>query len=230
MSLLKKMGKRPSIAGVIDELSITKAERAKEMGADVLELRIDLCGERDTYKIRDFLKEIRKEVGLPVIATNRMRKEGGFFDGTEEERISILASLLDEVDAVDVELAARNKNALIEGAKEKGVSVILSYHDFSKTPEKKDILKIIRNMFYSGADISKIALTAKKLKDVITLLEVTLETEEPIISISMGEIGKHSRIIAPLYGSIITYGFVEREAAPGQLSISELKTILDIIK
>jgi len=46
--------------------------KAKELGADILELRIDLISE-DPHKI---LKDL-KELGLPVIITNRMKKEGG---------------------------------------------------------------------------------------------------------------------------------------------------------
>jgi len=45
----------------------------------------------------------------------------------------------------------------------------------------------------------------------------------------MGEKGKHSRVIAPVYGSVMTYGYVDTPTAPGQLKVDELKKILKML-
>ena len=64
------------------------------------------------------------------------------------------------------------------------------------------------------------------LEDVLRLLEVTLRAKGPVCTIAMGETGRHSRVIAPIYGSVMTYGYVENAIAPGQLRVDELKNIL----
>jgi 3-dehydroquinate dehydratase-1 len=48
----------------------------------------------------------------------------------------------------------------------------------------------------------------------------------PICTISMGELGAISRIAAPIFGSAITYGYVTRETAPGQISVSDIDSAL----
>ncbi|CAG0981854.1 partial 3-dehydroquinate dehydratase, partial [Methanosarcinales archaeon] len=50
-----------------------------------------------------------------------------------------------------------------------------------------------------------------------------------VCAIAMGEIGKHSRVMAPLYGSVMTYGYVDIPVAPGQLRVDELKNMLKIL-
>jgi 3-dehydroquinate dehydratase-1 len=49
--------------------------------------------------------------------------------------------------------------------------------------------------------------------------------------IAMGNIGRHLRAVAPLYGSVLTYGFVAKSTAPGQMSLAELilaKKLFDV--
>ena len=88
---------------------------------------------------------------------------------------------------------------------------------------------IIRESMEAGADIAKLAVMPGSLSDVLRLLEVTLHAKEPVCTIAMGATGKHSRIIAPVYGSVMTYGYVETPMAPGQLRIDELKNLLKML-
>jgi 3-dehydroquinate dehydratase type I len=47
----------------------------------------------------------------------------------------------------------------------------------------------------------------------------------------MGQAGKISRILSPLFGGIFTYASVSkgRESAPGQLTITELREIYALL-
>jgi 3-dehydroquinate dehydratase-1 len=80
--------------------------------------------------------------------------------------------------------------------------------------------------------VAKLGVKANSRRDVLRLLHVTQEMSSldvPICTISMGELGKISRVAAPFFGSAITYGYVTKETAPGQVSIAELKKAFEIL-
>ncbi len=213
-----------SIVASIGKAPVDSAIKAKKLGADVLELRIDLL-DVDARKILAQLKKL----SLPLIITNRMKQEGGAWEGSEAERIQKLSSLLPLADAVDIELCAEERDAVVKKAKSTGKTVIISTHDFQRTPEIDVMLGVIRESFEAGADIAKLAVMPQSFEDVLRLLEVTLHSKEAVCTIAMGDIGRHSRVIAPIYGSVMTYGYVDAPTAPGQLKVDELKSILKIL-
>lgn len=213
-----------SIVAAIGEMPFDSAKRAKELGADILELRIDLLDSDAHLALQDI-----KKTGLPVIITNRMKQEGGAWKGSEDERIRTLISFLPMADAVDIELCAKDRDAVVKKARDAGKTVIISTHDFQKTPGN-DIMKgIISKSFAAGADIAKLAVMPNSLADVLRLFDVTLQTEREVCVIAIGETGRHSRVIAPLYGSVMTYGYVEKATAPGQLRVDELKQVMKLL-
>lgn len=213
-----------SIVASIGKSPVESAIKARKLGADLLELRIDLM---DTDAFHE-LAEL-KNPGLPVIITNRMKQEGGAWDGSEDERIRILNSLIPLADAVDIELCAGERDAVVKKAKSAGKTVIISTHDFQKTPELDVMMGIIRESFEACADIAKLAVMPQSFEDVLRLFELTLHSKKPVCTIAMGNIGRHSRIVAPIYGSVLTYGYVDKPAAPGQLRVDELKSILKLL-
>ena len=209
-----------SIVASISEKPIRSAIRAKELGADILEVRIDLIHEDAQQTLKDL-----KKLGLPLIITNRMRQQGGAWAGTEDERIRTLISLISLADAVDIELCAADKESVIQETKSAGKRVIISTHDFQRTPDRDVMMGIIQESLDAGADIAKLAVMPRSLQDVLRLLEVTLHFKGRVCTIAMGDMGRHSRVIAPLYGSLLTYGYVETPTEPGQLRVDELKYI-----
>ena len=93
----------------------------------------------------------------------------------------------------------------------------------------------LEEAFLAGADIAKLAVMPHSMKDVLNLLKVTLDAKEAgraVCTIAMGKLGKHTRVIAPFYGSILTYASVESSmsAAPGQLPVDELKKIMELLE
>ena len=215
----------PKIVGVIN--SVDEVEMAEKAGADILEIRMDLIPKKEDV-IR-FFKKVTNTTSLPIIATNRLKSEGGSFIGSEDQRISMLMSVMEYANAVDIELRAAERGFVTDKARKSGIVSIVSYHDFAETPTKEQMLEILKEARHIG-DIPKLAVMATSLSDVISLLEVTLQAQKPLCMIAMGPIGKHSRVIAPLYGSALTYGHVSGAAkAPGQLSVRELRNALDTL-
>ncbi len=213
-----------SIVASIGKAPLDSAIKAKKLGADLLELRIDLLD----VEARKILPEL-KRLGLPLIITNRMKQEGGAWKGSEAQRIQKLLSLLPFADAVDIELCAEKRDDVIEKVKSLEKTVIISTHDFQRTPGYDVMMGIINESFEAGADIAKLAVMPHSFEDTLRLLEVTLHSKGAVCTIALGDIGMHSRVIAPLYGSVMTYGYVDTPTAPGQFRVDELKGILKIL-
>ena len=165
-----------SVVASIGKNPVNTSIKAKELGADILELRIDLISE-DPVKI---LIELKK-LGLPIIITNRMKEEGGAWTGSEAGRIRELISLIPHADAVDIELCAEKRDMVVKKAKNAGKKVIISTHDFQNTPDNETMEDFIRESFEAGADIAKLAVMPHSLDDVLRLLEVTLHSCGPCL-------------------------------------------------
>jgi 3-dehydroquinate dehydratase I len=232
--------KKAAIVVVILEKPLETSKKAAERGADILEIRLDLLGIRGLEKAAEIIREIKSEAGLPVIVTNRSRAEGGKWEGKEEDRTGLLTDLLsfkDGPDAVDIEFSAsmEGRNKVIKAAQDKGKTIIVSSHDFSKTPSPQEMKAILAEMFLAGADIAKLAVMPQSMEDVLNLLRVTLDFKnkgKSVCTIAMGRQGKHTRVVAPLYGSVLTYASIEGDsvAAPGQLPADEVKKIMEMLK
>ena len=191
--------------------------------ADMIELRLDLVNEPIQA-----IKAVRLATTQPIIATNRLKTEGGMFQGSERERIELLLQAAPFADFVDIELLAELRDEFMARVNK---PVIVSYHDFLGMPDEDEMATILENMKKTGAIYAKIAVTPKNLRDNLRILELLLDADLPLCMIAMGNIGRHLRAVAPLYGSVLTYGFVAKSTAPGQMSLAELrlaKKLLDV--
>ncbi len=223
------LGQSPGIVAAIGADPIETASKARSMGAHILEVRIDLLGIKDTKELLLLLDELHKQVGLPIIVTNRCQKEGGRWDGSEEARLELLMSALTRVDAVDVELTAPLRNRVVDAARSLNKVLIISSHDFKFTPPASVMTDTLKQAMDDGADIAKLAVTPNSTADTLALLTVTQEADFPVSTIAMGKLGSHTRMVAPIYGSVLTYGAVEDAVAPGQLRIDELKHCMEML-
>lgn len=211
---------------VVAVLSGSAAERdasgAERLGADLVEVRLDLVPGDPI----DTIRKVRVATDLPIIATNRIAEEGGAFRGGEDERIEILAAASAWADLVDVELLAGGRDRLMEMV---DLPVVISYHDFEGMPSLEATRSILAEIFGCGADIAKIALTPATLEECLGLLKLVLETKRPLSLMGMGDLGKHLRAVAPVYGSVLTYGYMGTATAPGQIPVEALMGVLDVL-
>ncbi|MGZ7049290.1 MAG: type I 3-dehydroquinate dehydratase, partial [Methanobacterium sp.] len=200
------------------ESVLLKAGKAIKSGADILEFRIDAL----RNPVADEVNNIIKEIDYPVIATNRMKDEGGFFKGSDEERTSLLIEVAPNVDIVDIELQTDEefRQKVINASK----STIVSYHNFKNTPSSNELLDIVK-MEQEIGNIAKFAVMPEDYKDTLTVLKVLSEVQNTI-GIAMGDMGRYTRLVAPVFGSPITYASIDKESAPGQLDVQTTKEIL----
>ncbi|MCI8550815.1 MAG: type I 3-dehydroquinate dehydratase [Lachnospiraceae bacterium] len=197
-----------------------------------------------------------------LLFTFRTKKEGGVHELSEEDYLKICRTAAKSglIDLLDLELftgsyyaaspeaqvsgSDASKSApdilktsplksLISLAHEKGCHVILSNHDFHKTPKQDELLYRLSLMDAMGADMAKLAVMPRCENDVLSLLAVTRKAADslrcPVITMSMGKLGAVSRISGKLTGSCLTFGTAGEASAPGQLPARILKQILETL-
>ncbi len=229
----------PMVGETIAEL-VEEAELLKELDIDVVEWRVDFFKDVENIdKIKRALQAIRKIlVDKPIIFTFRSAKEGGQKEITSAFYIELNKSIAESklVEVIDVELFNDENDVkeLVELAHANGVAVIISNHDFHKTPEKEEIISRLCKAQKLGGDIPKIAVMPTCAEDVITLLDATRIMHEeyadgPIITMSMAGKGVISRLSGELFGSALTFGAAKKVSAPGQISVVELRKTIQLL-
>lgn len=202
----------PIIANTMED-ALKDIEEASKV-ADSIELRLDYIKKPD---LRLLLKKCTK----PVIVTNRPVREGGKFDGSEEDRVSLLKLAIElQVDYIDIEHDSRDMVYCIPDSKTK---LIVSYHNFRETPD--NLIHIYQSLRQTHADIVKIVTYARSITDNIKIYQLLQQaTTTPIISFCMGEYGGVSRILYKKFGSYLTFASLRsgKESAPGQIDIHEI--------
>jgi 3-dehydroquinate dehydratase / shikimate dehydrogenase len=197
---------------------------AKEAGADLAEVRVDLLSAEE----QPGWERLLREKVLPVIVTNRAAWEGGRAPVGEPTRLEVLTRAAKAgADFIDVELAAFDEFKRLFGAT--GIPaptrLILSHHNFHRPLSLDEIRRVYRRMVDADADVCKIAMAAKSATDnALAFFALREAKDRPMIMLVMGELGQCSRILAPKYGSFLTYASVGdgREAAPGQVATDAL--------
>ncbi|MGO3066187.1 MAG: type I 3-dehydroquinate dehydratase [Brevibacterium linens] len=199
--------------------------------------------------------------GLPILLTVRTGFEGGQVEITEDDYAEVVRALiagvadveaksgasagtadpavsgdLGTVDsgvpvAVDVEIDRAESGSLIASARQAGVPVVASHHNFESTDSAERLLKTFAAMSESGADVAKVAMMPQTPADVLRLLEATAAADAslpvPVLGIGMGLVGRTSRIMGADFGSCATFAQIGRASAPGQIEASVLAEILD---
>ncbi|KAG2727260.1 hypothetical protein I3760_01G150100 [Carya illinoinensis] len=215
----------PIIAESVDKM-VVNMEKAKQGGADLVEIRLDSL---KNFNPHEDLKNLIKECPLPTLFTYRPKWEGGQYDGDEKMRLDALRLAMEfGADYIDVEIqVAREFNDSIYGKKPEKFKVIVSSHNYLDTPSVEDLGNLVARIQETGADIVKIATTAVEITDVARVFQITVHSQVssvPIIGIVMGEKGFISRILCPKFGGFLTFGTIESGivSAPGQPTMKEL--------
>lgn len=219
---------------------LTQANTLKQLVPDLFEWRIDAYNSvGDPDECLEALKELKVAIEpIPMILTCRIHAEGGFQEISQEARLKLVVAAIEAggVDLVDIEMC--NEPAFIEtvknAAKANDTRLILSYHNFSDTPEESFIHDKLVQAQDLGADIAKVAVMPKNYADVLTLLGATLKArtgvvDVPIVTMSMGPEGGVTRLAGGLFGSDITFAIGKETSAPGQIPIDDLRRAMSVL-
>jgi 3-dehydroquinate dehydratase/shikimate dehydrogenase len=191
-----------------DAATIRQARVAAEPAADLVELRLDSMERPDAAAA---LADRRK----PAIVTCRPLREGGMFDGSEEERLRIL----EDAHTCGAEFIDIEWDTPFDRVKQArgGRGIIVSRHDFSGTPA--DTVGLLDRLRASGGEIAKLAVTTERPSDLLKLLKGARAGRSTIV-IGMGGAGMSTRILAGHFGSRWTYAGAA--IAPGQVTVDRL--------
>ncbi|HWI80414.1 type I 3-dehydroquinate dehydratase [Ramlibacter sp.] len=225
----------------------TAAELMGELDAilpkrpDMLEWRVDFFeGIADADAVVAAARELKRRAGaVPILLTRRNSTEGGQPVAIPEAAVVAMYSLACEarcVDLIDYELsnAPADIGRLREVSAANGVAMVMSYHNFERTPDAETLVGRFAHAERLGADVAKVAVMPRDPQDVLTLLGATYQATQalriPVISMSMGGLGAVSRMMGWVYGSAATFAVGKSSSAPGQLAIDELRATLDTVR
>ena len=182
------------------------------------------------------IKEVFPE--KPLIFTYRWKEEGGQTSLEPKELFRIRREIVEQnlADILDIEMywfrnAQNEENldayfSLVKEAKKKGMKVLLSWHDFSNTPDEEQLLRIFRTQEKLNADLAKVAVAAVVESDVDRLMTASFRIAQsltiPHIALSMGDLGKRSRYDRKRSMTCVTFAPAHNPSAPGQLPLDEL--------
>jgi 3-dehydroquinate dehydratase-1 len=218
-----------------DRVSLMKeCKKVIDSSADIVEWRADYFEEYDLLGMLVQLKELL--AGKMLLFTYRTKNEGGNGENNEANYASLLKSVIEskEVDFIDIEFSHSplTIESLAHLARENGVISIISSHNFERTPSATEIVYQLQCMDKLPTDITKVAVMPHSVDDVLQFMRATNLSYEkfvkkPLITMSMGELGKISRVAGGLIGSVMTFASLDKVSAPGQLSLEYTRSIIE---
>lgn len=208
---------------------------------DLLEWRIDFfTALADRQQVLAAARQLRAAAGgIPILLTRRHVREGGQAIALDEPQLLALYEALAASGCIDL-LDYEMDNAAQDVARVRGIArahdvpLVLSFHDFRRTPPAADLLERFVRAQALGADVAKVAVMPQSLQDVHALLGATLRASEslpiPVISMAMGGLGAVSRLCGGVFGSALTFAVGSAPSAPGQVPIEDVRATLDILR
>ena len=208
------VGPAPRVVGTLSSLA-----PERELCCDIVEVRLDKM-----VRPADWLRRCvaLQSGGKPVLLTVRLRAEGGDWESDDEERLEIYQQGLLELAAIDVELSSVICRAVARAAARLKKASVISFHDFEKTPPLRELCAIVEKAQAIGS-VAKVSTRIKRQGDVEVLRSLLRQRwEKPLCVIGMGRAWSKTRVLFATLGSCLTYGYLDRPTAPGQLSAAEL--------
>lgn len=211
----------------IEEVQAIDVTRYED--ADIIEWRADFLAKEAILQVAPAVFE--KFAGRELLFTLRTRSEGGEIDLSSEEYVQIIkyVTQLYQPDYVDFEYYTHKDvfDQMLDFP-----NLVLSYHNFQETPD--NMMEILSELTSLTPKVVKISVMAHTEQDVLDLMNYTrgfktLNPEQDYVTISMGKIGKVSRITSDVTGSSWSFASLDEASAPGQISLSSMKKIREIL-
>jgi len=188
---------------------------------DLVEFRLD--------NLNNFaaIEDIAHKKTFPLIAADKSNRDAA----ATRKRLMTAAS--SGFEFVDLDLASPHVRSAIRQIKSMGSEVIVSFHDFSKTPSRSQLGEILDSQIKAGSDVCKVVTTALYPRDSLSILRFLEEgsSKTRLISFAMGHDGIISRILSPLFGAEFTFASLTEasKTADGQLTIDNLRNAWQLL-
>lgn len=197
--------------------------------ADIIEWRADFLPKDEILQVAPAIFE--KFAGRELLFTLRTRAEGGEIDLSAQEYVQVIKDVtqLYQPEYVDFEYFGKKDvfDQMLDFP-----NLVLSYHNFQETPE--NMMEILSELTSLNPKVVKVSVMAHTEQDVLDLMNFTrgfktLNPEQEYVTISMGKVGKVSRITSDVTGSSWSFASLDVASAPGQISLSNMKKIREIL-
>lgn len=179
---------------------------ANACGSDLIEIRTDL------YPAANIPNLVAK-CSKPVILTIKSPQ-------------TILLDYIDlpNVKYVDIDYRLKSLIKDFHSLRSKRVQLIVSFHDYKETPAWPNLEDRIAQLKKLKPNVIKIATMIEHIDDLHTTMRLQKRLGKKGIIIGMGELGLISRVYNK---SLLTFACLDakRPAAPGQLTVQQLKTM-----
>ena len=201
-------------------------EKADVAHADFIEVRLDRL--EDCLENHRGLADLTAHGKTPKIATDKASR-----NETEHRQVLITAAK-SGFEYVDVELSTPQLEGLVRELKALGAEPIVSFHKFDGSLSISELNSVLEREISTDAEVCKIVTTAKQMEDNLTILNFVsaASSKAKVVCFCMGELGKVSRLLSPLFGGFFTFASLERgsETASGQITIQELKATYELLE
>jgi 3-dehydroquinate dehydratase I len=208
---------------------------------DLIEWRVDFFeGIADASVVAELAGRIKAAAkGIPILFTCRWRREGGEKIAlSQTEVVSLYRAVCESGHVEFIDFEMNNEPDQVKEVREfsraKATQLILSFHDFERTPRVEELNEHFARAEQLGADVAKVAVMPLDMQDVLTLLAATLQSSQalhvPLISMSMAGWGAVTRLCGGAFGSALSFAVGQNASAPGQVPIEELDAALAVLR
>ncbi len=212
----------------MEDVATLDMERLSE--ADLIEWRADYLPKEEILRVAPAVFE--KLAGREVVFTLRTNREGGNIELSDQEYVDLIKEVaaLYQPDYIDFEYYSHRDvfHQMLDFP-----NLVLSYHNFDETPE--NYMEIMSELTALSPAVVKMAVMPHTEQDVLDVMNYTrgfktLNSEQQYATMSMGELGKLSRLAGGLTGSCWTFACLDEASAPGQISLHEMKKFMKVLE
>lgn len=216
------LGRGPLLVGVADDPDAITRCAATAPGSrvvDLVEARLDLFPSPTLDGCVEACRVLEAS-GTPVLVTLRASHQGGRSRASDGERLASFAAALSHASWADIEDDAAIVDAVAAVVASRGGQLVVSHHDFERTPDLHELVRIVDRCRPAATTIAKIATTVRDEADREALLALLGRRPNRTCVIGMGA-APELRIELPVRGSLLAYGYLTAPTAPGQLSAAD---------
>ncbi|XP_004242317.3 bifunctional 3-dehydroquinate dehydratase/shikimate dehydrogenase, chloroplastic [Solanum lycopersicum] len=196
-------------------------EKAKEEGADLVELCIDDF----TFSDISQLEELLKQRSLPSIVS--FRPKSPINSEGKKTCIQVLKLAVElDVEFVEVDTQVVCHQVVAELMKSRSNSkIIASTYVNGGNPTKDTLCNSIINLQSTGADIIKLVIDVAYITDVAPVFHMLTHSQVPLIVRAAGDRGLISQLLGPKYGAFFVCGSLGGKYTPGLPSLTTIKQV-----
>lgn len=208
---------------------LVRLDLASFEGADLIEWRADYLAPEDILSLAPAVFE--RFAGRDIVFTLRTVAEGGQLAISDEDYVALIRHVNDLYQPAYLDFEYYSHQAVFDQVTDLP-NLVLSYHNFERTPDH--LMEIFSELTALAPRVVKIAVMPQQEQDVLDLMAYTrgfktLNPNQDYATMSMGNLGKLSRLAGDLVGSSWSFASLTAASAPGQLSLADMTHMREVL-